>query len=159
MMIRTHYLDASAIVKLLVNEQGSEDVRKYFDKYSNFCTTSIYFAETLGVLKKKYLREDIMQQDYLGACNLLMAQISGESIGIDDIEIANRQTYLEVEKLAQKYNLDISDSFQIVTLKRGYFSILRGESEPMLITADKKLAKTARQEDLKVWYCVEEPEP
>lgn len=157
--IRTHYLDASALVKLLVNEQGSEVVRKYFDQYSNFYTPSLCFAETLTTLKFKYRKKEITQREYIKACNLLMAHISAESIGIDEIEIANRQTYWEVEKLAQKYNLDISDAFQIFTLKKGYFSILGGESEPILITADFRLADAARQEELRVWNCMKEPEP
>lgn len=157
--IRTHYLDTSAIVKLLVDEEGTVIVRDYFNRYTNFYTTSWCFVETLGALKTKYLRRHISQKKYFDACDELMAHISGESIGIDEIEIANRETYSEVESLAQKYDLDISDAFQIVTLKRGFLSRLTGESQPMLITGDSGLAVAVRQEGLKVWDLLEEPEP
>ena len=52
--IRTHFLDTSVLVKLLVQEDRSIVVRKCFDEGSVFWTTSLCFAETLGVLKAKY---------------------------------------------------------------------------------------------------------
>lgn len=159
--IRTHYLDTSALVKLFVDEKGSESVRCYFNKQTVFYTTSLCFAETLGVLKTKYRHKHITQQKYLHACSTLMAYVAGEreKIAIDDFEIANRETYLEVEELAKKYKLDISDAFQIVTLKRGYLSALRGKSKPMLITGDSKLADAIHQEKFEVWDITKEPEP
>jgi hypothetical protein len=46
-----------------------------------------------------------------------------------------------------------------VTQKEGYFSKLAGKSRPIPITADSKLAEAARQEELWVWYFMEEEEP
>lgn len=52
--IRIHYLDASAIVKLFLDEDGSDRVRRYFAAESNFNTRTLCFAEALTVLKSKH---------------------------------------------------------------------------------------------------------
>ena len=113
-----HYLDTSALVKLLVDEDGCAKMRCYFQENTVFYTTSICFVETLGALKGKYERKLITQDQYLKACNNLMAYISEEAIGIDEIGISDRRTFREVERVAKNYNLDIADALQIVTLKK-----------------------------------------
>lgn len=157
--VKPHYMDASALVKLFVEEEGSDTVRNYFNNKTTFCTTSICFAEALGALKRKYEKRKITQEVYLKACNQLVAHISLKAIELDDIGITDRRTYWKVDKTAEKHNLDISDALQILTLKEGYFSKLAGKSRPILITADSKLAEAARQEKLRVWYFMEEEEP
>jgi predicted nucleic acid-binding protein len=101
----------SALVKLFVNEKGSDIVREYFKKHTIFYTTSLCFAETLGVLKSKSLKKEISQSQYFCACDELISHIAGETIGIDEIKIANSETYSEVEAIASKYNLDVADAF------------------------------------------------
>ncbi len=161
--VRTHFLDTSAIIKLVVDEADGKAVREYFNKHTNFFTTSLCFAETLGKLKdKRFHRKpphQITEEQYLDACNDLMAHITYGSIGIDEITINDRDVYTEVENIVQKHSLDIADAFQIYTLKKGYFSRLVGESSPMLITADNSLAVAALNEGLKAWNCVKEPMP
>lgn len=61
--IRIHYLDASAIVKLVLDETGSAELRQYFDKESNFTVTSLCFAEALGVLKVKRFNQKSMTDE------------------------------------------------------------------------------------------------
>ena len=51
---KTRYLDASAMVKLVVNEGDGHLVREFFLANVNFCATSICLAEALGVLKGKW---------------------------------------------------------------------------------------------------------
>lgn len=52
---KANYLDASAIIKILVDEDGSSEIQKYFRTGgSNFYMTSLCFSEALGVLKVKY---------------------------------------------------------------------------------------------------------
>ncbi len=167
--IRIHYLDASAIVKLVLNENGSSELRRYFSQESNFTVTSLCFMEALGVLKvKRFNRECISDDKYFGDCDELMARVSGGYIEIEDIEIKDRSVFGEVENLTRKYNngkpkdktIDISDAFQIVSVKRNYFSRFENsESKPILITADSPLADAARTEGLRVWYCINEPSP
>jgi len=157
--IRTHYLDASALVKLLVEEDGSLVVRTYIGPHATRIVTSLCFAETLGVLKAKHLRNLLSNEQYLSACEELMASIRNETLEIEDIDISQRETYEEVEYLAKKHSLDISDAFQLVTLKRGLLSSLEGESRPILITADKRLATAAKSEGYRVWDCMNDPIP
>lgn len=158
--IRTHYLDASAIVKLFVVEENSDVLRKYFNDHSTFYTTSLCFSEAIGVLKVKWMyRREITQDQYLAAMNDLMASFAYESIGIDEIEIKDREVFREVERLVETYSLDISDAFQIYTLKTGFFSVLAGDSKPILITGDSGLAEATRNEGLRVWDCMTEPSP
>ena len=39
--VRTHYLDASVLVKLYVDENGSDIARKYIDEQSTLYTTNL----------------------------------------------------------------------------------------------------------------------
>jgi hypothetical protein len=56
--------------------------------------------------------------------------------------------FVEVERLVRKYKetIDVSDAFQIVSIKRNYFSRFTSDSRPILITGDNALAIAARQE-------------
>ena len=157
--IRTHYLDASAIVKLLVREAGSAALCAYLDQHTAFSPTALCFAGTLGALKAKLLRNSLGQEEYLSACEELMAYFRNQTIEIDDIGISQRRTFDEVEYLSKKYSLDVSDSYQLVTLQRGLYSPLQGDSKPILVTADEALAKAARSEGLRTWDCLREPAP
>jgi predicted nucleic acid-binding protein len=167
--IRVHYLDASAIVKLFVDEVGSDELRMYFNKESHFSTTSICFAEALGVLKSMrfYRKEPITDEQYFCACEDLLGYASDNTIKIEDVEIKDINVFVKVENLVRKHNggkpkdktIDISDAFQIISVKRNYFSQFDNDSKPILITGDRSLAEAARSEGLRVWNCVDEPTP
>lgn len=164
-LIRIHYLDASAIVKLFINEKGSDALRAYFtkEKESNFYyMTSLCFAEALGVLKVKYFNQKVISdEEYFYACDQLLAWAAGNTIEIEDIEIKDRMVFTEVENLIKKYgkSIDVSDAFQIVSVKRNYFSRFESDSKPILITGDGPLAKAAEMEGIRVWNCVNKSEP
>ena len=163
-LIRIHYLDASAMVKLFVDEEGSQALRSYFarESESEFYATSLCFAEALGVLKvKRFYRKEISDEDYLTACDQLLAYAADEIIELEDVKIKDRLVFIEVERLVSKYQpkIDVSDAFQIVSVKDNFFSRLENDSKPILITGDGNLAKAARQEGIRVWDCVTEPEP
>lgn len=147
-IIRTHYLDASAIVKLLIDEEGSDAVRSYLGPHATWVTTSLCFAETLGVLKAKQVHKHISMEKYLGACEELMAHIRGQTITIEDVGLTERAVFDEVEVLCERHALDLSDGCQLLTLRNGRLSRLEGDSRPILVTADKKLAKAARRDAL-----------
>jgi len=157
--IRTHYLDASAIVKLLIDEEGTVALRSYMDSHATRVTTSLCFAETLGVLKAKHKHKHISAEQYLAACEELIAELRNETLVIEDIGLMERRVFDEVEILCGKYGLDLSDAFQLLTLRSGQLSSLEGDSRPILVTADKKLATAARSEGLRAWDCMHEPAP
>jgi predicted nucleic acid-binding protein len=161
-LIRIHYLDASAIVKLFITEEGSDRLQTYFGEESNFHATSLCFAEALGALKvKRFYRKEISDEQYFCACEELLAYGADNTIEIEDVEIKDPMVFVEVENLVRKYQktIDVSDAFQIVSVKRNYFSRFECDSKPILITGDKALAIAARQEGIRVWDCVNEPEP
>jgi len=61
--------------------------------------------------------------------------------------------------MVEKTTLDLSDAFQILSVKQGFYSVLDGDSKTILITGDKKLSKAAKKEGLRVWYFLGEPVP
>ena len=86
----------------------------------------------------------------------MLTHVSQKVIEIEDIDIAHLDVIREVRELVKKYSIDISDAFQIYSLKKGILSIFGGDSQPILITADKKLAKAVKAEGLTVWNFLKE---
>ena len=58
------FLDASAAVKLVVNEDGSDRLLKSFNPAGSFFITTFCLFEALGVLKRKWIKKEIMR-DFL----------------------------------------------------------------------------------------------
>ena len=147
--ISINCLDASAIVKLVVAEDGHQSLRGYFAEHSVFLTTSPCFAEAIGALSSKFKR----------ACAELMAFLRDASIEMNDVDISTRDVFDQVERILTAYNrskrkrLDLSDAFQLVSLQ----TILPGvdRSSILLITADEYLAEAAQEEGFTAWYLMD----
>lgn len=151
-MITLHYLDANCLVKLVVGESGSSELRNYFFGNGVVCaTTTFCFHEALGVLKSKWInrkRPDcISEETYLAACEDLCALVEDQNIQLDEISIADRRTFHESEQLVQAHKIDLSDAFQLVTLKRGMFARLNA-GNPVLISEDAGMVSAAHKENL-----------
>ena len=158
--VRANYLDASAIIKVLVEEPDSSLVAAYFKGSHSFYMTSLCFAEALGVLKAKYFRyRDITEKGYLNWSYRLTVLVRDGRIKLDEVPLTEPKVFEEVEAIVKKYQIDTSDALQIVTIKKGNFRNRVAESQSLLITADGDLAKAARNEGLKVWDCIHEPSP
>ena len=155
---QTH-LDASAAIKLVLDEPGSDHVRKYFTDRGGFYITGLCLAEALGVLKRKKLRGGLSGHQYFGKCYLLLAYLREHRINLDDIQISSVETFLKAEDIARRHNLDLSDSLQIVSVKYGRFCSFVQESKTVLATADRDLESAARMEGLRVWNCEDSEEP
>ncbi len=152
-MITLHYLDANCLVKLLVIESGSKELRKHFFSDGVVCaTTSFCFHEALSVLKTKWVSknrpDNISKEQYLAGCEDLCAMVEDQSIQVDEISISNRRTFEESQQLVSKHGIDLSDALQLVTLKRGMFARLDAGS-PILITEDVAIIEAARKENLR----------
>jgi predicted nucleic acid-binding protein len=157
--IRVHYLDTSALIRLLVEEPGSDSLRRYCDGQSVLSVTGVCFAECLGVLKTKRVRGLLDDEEYFSACEDLVARIRDRSLFLDDASVTARELFDEAERIARAYKLDLADAYQLVALRHGPFSELPLETPPLLITADRELARAARLEGLRVWNCLNEPAP
>jgi predicted nucleic acid-binding protein len=136
-------------------------VRDYFNNRSptNY-TTPFCFYESLNVLKVKWLyRHELTKAEYSEAAFRLVAWFAASTRYAKDIDLTDPVVFSRVRELAERHSLDVSDAFQILSVKEGYFSPLIKDSRTVLVTADEPLAKAARAEGVKSWYCLGEPEP
>lgn len=78
---------------------------------------------------------------------------------MDEVDLSDTKIFDEVESVVKIHNVDISDAFQIVTVKRGKHSKFSGESKSLLITADTDLAIAAKAEGINTWDCLNDPVP
>src|SRR5881296_1193302 len=92
---RATYVDASAIIKILVDENGSSPVQKYFHKNSScFRITSLCFAEALGVLKVKYFyQKKITKKGYLNRSYLLVGWLRSRRILLDEVDLSDPKIF------------------------------------------------------------------
>jgi len=160
--MRPCYLDASALVKLVVDEKGSERLREYFESRPAFFTASLCFGEALGVLKVKYLyRSELDERAYSAACFTLVTDVLSQSarIKVEDLDFEDLAIYNDVNDTAKKHRLDFSDALQIVILRRGRFSCFGEPESAVLVTGDAGLAKATRAEGLLAWNVCEEEMP
>jgi predicted nucleic acid-binding protein len=66
---KAHYLDASAAVKLVIEEAGSSNIKRYFfGDRAGFFITSLSLAEALGVFKRKLFYDETTKKNYFDAC-------------------------------------------------------------------------------------------
>ena len=158
---RANCFDASALLKVFTQETGSELVREYFyNRSPTKYTTPFCFYETLTVLKVKWLyRGELTQQQYTDAAFRLVAWFEASTRYASDIDLKDPLTFSKVRQLAERHSLDLSDAFQIMSVKEGYFSHLINESQTVLVTADEVLATAAKEEGVRAWYCLGEAEP
>lgn len=158
--LRPHYLDASILVKLVITEKHSTEIKGYLNRpdCSWRATTEFCFAESLGVLKRKYKNEEISKKAYMSAVRRLISKIRNNSIKIVSDNFESHDIYSEAEGLVDKHDLDFVDAFQLVTVKHAW-PMLGGASLPLFITADGPLYKVAEAEGIKVWYCRETNKP
>lgn len=149
-------MDASALVKLVINEPYSETLRAYCGR-ALLASTTLCFGEALGVLKAKWTHGRLTQEQYLSACADLFARVRNGSLEIEEIPLFSpdsRPLYEQIEALAAKHQFDISDALQLLTLRSGTYSRLEGVARASLVTADLDLARAARAEAMPVWDCV-----
>jgi predicted nucleic acid-binding protein len=121
---KVKYLDASALVKLYIDEDGSQQLRDYFySNKANFRTTWLCLAEGLGILKSKWIGNQsknvatkIETGKYVEATSSLIIEWR-KRIESDDLELVDPSVPLKVAEMAKKYQLDYSDALQLITIK------------------------------------------
>ena len=153
------YFDASAAVKLAVEEPGYENVRQHFHKHHRHYMTSLCFAEALGALKGKVHRKELSRDRYFDACSLLIDYLRDRRFQLDETLKISPETFIEAEILAKRHGVDLSDALQIVTVRDGKFKNWARQSKTVLATADGALAEAAKKEDLRAWNVIDSPEP
>jgi predicted nucleic acid-binding protein len=161
--VKVHYLDASALVKLVANdvdeEPGRAVLRRYFFDELNgpYYATSYCIAEALSGFKVKWLRKRISQDEYVkDVREFFRVVVSG--LTVEEVSLSLQVSH-EAERLMMTYGIDFIDSIQVVTVLKGHFSGLGGGSKSLFITADSTLAEAARREGARVWECRTETSP
>lgn len=168
-MTKVRYIDASALIKLVVDEDDCTKIREFFRSNVNFCTTSLCMSEALsrikGLWKKgKAGQAKLTMEEYLSSTRNLLGNThtfckSHGKMEIDENILSDISTHLKVEKIARDNKLDLSDALQLYTIKNGKYSHMGPESASILITADKELAKAAKAMGIRVWNCSKESAP
>lgn len=158
---RANFFDASALVKVFAREADGEGLRSYWDNRSPTKYTSPFcLYEALGVLKLFWMYRKLMTEaQYHKASEKLITWFSASTRYAKDLDLHNPIILRNARELAERHSLDLSDAFQILCVKEGRYSRLVNRSQTVLVTADKALAKAARNEGVKSWYCLGEPEP
>jgi predicted nucleic acid-binding protein len=153
---RVRWLDASAIIKFLLEEQGSQQVRTYLAQHGPFDTAWLCLGEVFGRLKAAHEHKEMTREEYLAQFEILLGWVSAKITKVYDIPRMDFLQCREVEKLVRKYPIDFSDAVQVHILKTDDFL---STHNPILITADRQLAKAARNEGLDAWDCKRDPSP
>lgn len=151
--------DASALVKRYVDEPGSDALRQYWGIPGTRYTTPFCLYETLGVLKRHKVSGKLPMDDYLRNATDLVHWFRASHSRLKDIDFTEPRIFSRARVVVEQFDLDLSDAFQLLSLEEGYFSGLKGESAPRLVTADEGLANAARELGVKVWNCKLEPMP
>ena len=156
---KARYLDASALVKIFVDEDHSDRVRDFFRTRSSIAATSICIAETLGVIKAKWVHKRVSEDCYFAATKALLIATWGGKIETDSVDLFTPAGQVAVESLARRHGLDLSDALQVETILRGRYSHLGPNSKTVLVTADARLGRAAAAEGILVWNCCEGDPP
>jgi len=158
--LRPHYLDASALVKLVIDEDYSARVRTYIfepERSWRVCT-SFCFAEALGALKLRNKRGELSDEGYLSGSRKLIRLVRDESIKVLEGDFSSLSAFAEAERMVKDYGIDFLDAFQLLSVKDSW-GHLAPPSQPLLVTADGPLSKAAEGEGIKCWYCRETHQP
>lgn len=158
--VRADFFDASALVKVYSKEPRSDIVSAYFNSRATKYTSPFCFYEALNILKSNWLfRSQMSRDEYLNAAFGLTMWYAAATKRINDLDFTNPMTFQAAQLLVKRTGIDLSDAFQILSVKEGYFSHLINDSKTVLVTADKSLAVAARTEGLCVWSVMEELPP
>ncbi len=145
----TYFFDASAIVKLVVQEPGAGRAREIFERVAQVYTAWVVVAEALGALKRKWNRGDIDERRYGGAVHLLLAYVSEERLKAVDLTTrvgrpALATFELDILRVRREHPaLDAADVLQFAAIRNSFLAYLAGESATQLVSADGALLKAA----------------
>jgi predicted nucleic acid-binding protein len=129
--VKVHYFDASALVKLVADDVDDEPGRDVLRKYHRAHAHPGYTT------------------------SFCIAEAFG---ALKSKFLRHKISQAEYLKFVKDLIRETGNTFKVDELPPGRFRIFDGPST-ILITADRALAKAAREEGAKVWDCTSEPAP
>jgi predicted nucleic acid-binding protein len=136
------YLDTSALVKLYVQEPGSEMVRKLVDEASVVATSKVAYAEARAALARGFRDGLLQEKDY----RQVVAALQNDWPSYLALEVSDSLVWLAGE-LAEKHRLRGFDSIHLaaaLTLKT------RVKSRVVAACFDTRLWEALRAVELEV---------
>src|SRR5437867_3138398 len=85
----TYFFDASAVVKFVLSEPGSRRVQRMREETGSVYTSWVLLAEALGVLKRKWQRQEIDDQRYNTASHYLFTLIRDGTLDPVDVDVVD----------------------------------------------------------------------
>ena len=158
--LRPNYLDASALVKLVVDEEYSSRVRAYvFAAEQSWRVCTAYcFVEALGVLKRRNATGCLSDRGYIAGSRRLIHLTKDDSIKLIEENFPTMVSFSAAETLVKNHGIDFLDAFQLLSVKESW-KYLASPSAPILVTADAQLSKAATKERVKCWFVRETHRP
>jgi predicted nucleic acid-binding protein len=153
-----YFFDASAIVKLLVAEPGSDKVKRLLDECGIAHTSWVLIAEALGCLKRKRREGHLTDEQYASSVYSLFAHLREGNLDPMDLTVENGRPRLRTherelfDRFRRFPHLDVGDLLQLAIIKDSYLAAFAGESQARLVTADGDLGKAAEAEGIPVAY-------
>lgn len=155
-MVKVKFLDTSALVKLFLDEEGSDRIKDYYRTSVGFCCAEMVFYETMSVLKSRLFKNNNKNRYFESIKELKIMGWGGRGTGkleIEKIHISDHYVFKEVYDTAMKYDIDLADAIQIYAILKGRYSSLGPESKTVFITADAGLEEAALDNKIRVWNC------
>jgi predicted nucleic acid-binding protein len=156
---RAVFFDASALVKLYVPEPKSHEVKAFFSSEPTKFTTTFCFYEAMSIMKSKWKKSLITQDEYLESCFRLAAWFGHNDRYNRNPDLTDAKTLCDARDLAKSHGLDMSDALQLLTVRDGTYSSFGEGSRTVFVTADRELARVAKEIGLKTWNVLDEPAP
>ena len=158
--LRPNYFDASAMVKLVIDEEFSDRVRSYaFQPTQSWrLCTSYCFVEAINVLKAKSNRKEISNRSYMAGSRRLARLITTGQVRLVETDFSFLDSFVSAERLVRLHGIDFLDAFQLISINNSW-SNLAPPHRPLFITADSKLAQSAEKEGIQAWLCRDTPSP
>jgi predicted nucleic acid-binding protein len=148
--MQPYLFDATALVKLVVDEQGSRAIRQLCSTPEVIRTTWLCLAEAYGVVKRHWQKEKWTAERYCGKIFDLQHYVQRRIKLEGSINLSQRD-FRETERIHGQYRIDFSDALLVVVLRSGLYAHLTGNSKPVLVTSDKNLFRAARAEGIMTW--------
>lgn len=122
--VKVHYLDASALVKLVADdpdeEPGRDALRRYYHSHACRYATSYCATEAFSAFKLKFLRKQITEDQYIQSVRDFIQRVIGGNLQIDEVPILSPVVFTEAERLIKAYKIDFIDCFQLLPDRHNY---------------------------------------